>query len=240
MGRARSRGRALSLPRSSLRGSAPSSSSSRSRTFCSRISRRSESPRRAARQRRRLRGTSRSLPSSHSTTASSPASACAPRIARPVTSAAGAIRSTSGSRASSSSSSVRCGDRCRASRGGSTGRSSGCCALVQAAGVWLTLRSAVVARHPRPRRVRALAGRRRDRIQDVRAVRMGAPPDLHRLVSDGLRRVADDDDAAGVCRRQLRLPAHRDPVRGAIDARAQRRYERYMKQVPWRFVPRVY
>ena len=71
----------------------------------------------------------------------------------------------------------------------------GDCVAVQVAGVWLTLRSAADPRHPgagrRPAGPQAIAARpRRHGVQDHRPVRLGAPSDLHRLVPDGLRRVA--------------------------------------------------
>ena len=144
-------------------------------------------------------------------------------------------RFTSGSRASCSSRSARCGGRCRASRGSVDGPLVWGLRAVQAAGVWLTLRSAVVLD------IRDLAGLRAagggaDRIQDVGTLRLGAAPDLYRLVSDGLRRVADDDDQAGVCGGELCLPARGDSVRGALDARRRRpaHTSATVKQVPWR------
>ena len=76
---------------------------------------------------------------------------------------------------------------------------------VQAAGIWLTLRSAVVLDF------RELAGLRRNSssrtrpsgsgrigVQDRRPVRLGAPPNLLRVVSFRLGSIADDDDTADV------------------------------------------
>ena len=52
----------------------------------------------------------------------------------------------------------------------------------------------------------------RNGIPNDGSVWLGAPPNLRRMVSSRLGRVADDDDTADVCCRQLRVPADCHPA----------------------------